>query len=155
MQWTLRRALGQDLDVIVSLERSTPELPHWNPAEYERYIADTTAQRYLLLVVEDAQRGDLAGFAAASLRAADVEVAELESVAVLSSARRYGLGRSLCEGVMEWGRQSGATTLQLEVRSQSAGAIELYRTLGFQSAGRRSRYYADPPDDALLMSRVL
>ena len=156
MQWRLRPALPEDLRGLVAMERATPELPHWREGEYELYLAGEAGRERLLLVAEDAGTGALLGFAAAMAVRTDAEApAELESLAVLPAARRRGLGRLLCLRVMEWCRERGSVALELEVRSASDGAIELYRSLGFRGVGRRSRYYADPPDDAVLMSCVL
>jgi [ribosomal protein S18]-alanine N-acetyltransferase len=41
------------------------------------------------------------------------------------------------------------------VRASNAGAIALYKLLGFVEAGRRPRYYQDPQDDAVLMRLTL
>ncbi len=155
MRWRLRPATEGDLPALVAMERSTRELPHWRATEYARYLAAEAGQTRLLLVADDGEGGGLAGFAAATLCAADSKSVELESVAVVPAARRNGVGRSLCEAVLEWSRQSGATALELEVRLESAGAVRLYTSLGFTIVGRRARYYSDPTDDALLMSRPL
>ncbi len=156
MQWRLRPALREDLRGLVAMERAMPDLPHWSEGEYEGYLASEAGRERLLLVAVDARTGALLGFAAAvAMRLGAEAPAELESLAVVPGARRGGLGRLLCLRVMKWCRECGARALELEVRSASGGAIELYRSLGFHSVGRRSRYYADPPDDAVLMSCVL
>jgi ribosomal-protein-alanine N-acetyltransferase len=49
----------------------------------------------------------------------------------------------------------GAQSMQLEVRSASVAALALYRSLGFVEQGRRTRYYRDPEDDAVLMAIAL
>jgi ribosomal-protein-alanine N-acetyltransferase len=90
-----------------------------------------------------------------ALKPGEVEFAELESVVVSASARRAGVGRVLCNAVLDWSRSQGATEVMLEVRAGSAGAIALYTGLGFTQAGRRPRYYRDPKDDALVMRRLL
>ena len=72
-------------------------------------------------------------------------------VAVSVPARRGGVGRALCEAVVRWCRERGATEVELEVRAGSAGAIALYAGLGFLAVGRRAGYYLDPVEDALLM----
>ena len=43
------------------------------------------------------------------------------------------------------------TDVLLEVRASNAAALAVYRALGFAATGRRPRYYADPPEDALLL----
>jgi ribosomal-protein-alanine N-acetyltransferase len=76
---------------------------------------------------------------------------ELESVVVGVSARRSGVGRILCEAVVRWCRERGATEVELEVRAGSVGAMALYKGLGFVAVGERAGYYRDPVEDALLM----
>jgi ribosomal-protein-alanine N-acetyltransferase len=78
-------------------------------------------------------------------------LAELESVAVAVTARRVGIGKELCLAVADWCRERGAMALELEVRAGSVGAIALYDGLGFVVAGRRTGYYREPMEDALLM----
>ncbi|HEV2665177.1 MAG TPA: ribosomal-protein-alanine N-acetyltransferase RimI, partial [Blastocatellia bacterium] len=46
----------------------------------------------------------------------------------------------------------GARAATLEVRSANASARAFYEKEGFMPVGLRRRYYADPPDDALLLS---
>jgi ribosomal-protein-alanine N-acetyltransferase len=82
-------------------------------------------------------------------------VGELESVAVDETARRRGVGRSLCEAVVDWSRGQGAMEIELEVRAGSEGAIALYAGLGFVVVGRRGSYYRNPDEDAVLMQLKL
>jgi ribosomal-protein-alanine N-acetyltransferase len=39
----------------------------------------------------------------------------------------------------------------LEVRESNSAAINLYKTLGFLTAGRRENYYHDPQEAAIVM----
>jgi ribosomal-protein-alanine N-acetyltransferase len=64
-------------------------------------------------------------------------------------------GRALCAAVLEWCRARGADAVELEVRAGSLGAIALYRQLRFIEVGRRSAYYRNPEDDAVLMRAAL
>ena len=139
---TIRPATKQDLPAIMALERSIPTAPHWTEEIYLRMLRDTTCE----IVVED-QNG-LRGFCVASIAAGE---AELDSVVVAQEARRRGVGRNLCNAVIGWARVQGARSISLEVRTGSIAATLLYRSLGFQIVGERKLYYADPPDDALIM----
>ena len=67
-------------------------------------------------------------------------------------ARRNGIGKALCQQVMDWSRYAGANELELEVRASSDGALALYRSLGFVEQGRRREYYRNPTEDAVLMA---
>ena len=43
--------------------------------------------------------------------------------------------------------------LTLEVRPSNSAAIALYRSFGFEEAGRRRNYYDLPKEDALILTR--
>ncbi len=88
------------------------------------------------------------------LRTAALE-AEILNLAVEPRSRRQGVARALLGAALEVSRAAGATLVFLEVRESNAGAIGFYQLQGFQASGRRRRYYHDPPEDALVLSRVL
>ena len=149
MKFQLRPARPSDLDAILALERATENAPHWPQSAYAAILEDAAAPRCLIV----AETSDaLAGFAVGMIQQS---AAELESVVVAANSRRAGLGRALCDAVLDWCGSHGATEIILEVRAASAGAIALYQSLGFVETARRPRYYRDPQDDAILMSRPL
>ncbi len=51
-------------------------------------------------------------------------------------------------------RVGDGAQLTLEVRRTNAGAITLYESFGFRSAGVRRRYYQDNGEDAIIMWRT-
>lgn len=82
------------------------------------------------------------------------DVADVQTVAVVESARRSGLGRQLLREGLDDARSRGCVRALLEVRAGNAAAIELYATEGFTSVDRRRGYYPDG-DDALVMEARL
>jgi ribosomal-protein-alanine N-acetyltransferase len=60
----------------------------------------------------------------------------------------------MLQAVKDWSRSEGATEVVLEVRESSA-AVEFYREFGFEQTGRRSAYYRDPVEDAVIMRAAL
>ena len=72
---------------------------------------------------------------------------EILNLAVAPSARRRGVALRLLEQELERGQGSWF----LEVRESNTAAIRLYRTLGFQPAGRREHYYENPPEAGIVM----
>jgi [ribosomal protein S18]-alanine N-acetyltransferase len=149
----VRRAVAADLGEVLAIERSAATAPHWAAAEYAACVqeageADASRRR---LVVAELGAG-VVGFAVGTVVALGEELqGELESVAVADRARRMGVGAALCAAVVDWCAESGAATIELEVRSASAGAMALYEGLGFVAFGRRPKYYRNPEDDAILM----
>ena len=51
------------------------------------------------------------------------------------------------------GRAVGIGRTVLEVRAGNAPALGLYRSSGFVQCGRRTAYYADTGEDALVLCR--
>ena len=151
----VRVGVAADLERVVALERAVAEAPHWGEAEYAAMVAQQSGGvRRCLFVAEVA--GGLVGFAVGKVIGEGVEcLTELESVVVDGRARRGGVGRGLCDAVVEWCGGQGAATMELEVRAGSAGAIALYGGLGFVVVGRRGAYYHGPVEDALLMELEL
>ncbi len=77
--------------------------------------------------------------------------ASLLSMAVVPEMRRLGLGRSLLTQLRQLLRQASCAEVHLEVRVGNIAAQSLYRNFGFRPNGRRTGYYADTGEDALLM----
>jgi ribosomal-protein-alanine N-acetyltransferase len=55
----------------------------------------------------------------------------------------------------EEGRARGARLSTLEVRRSNAGAIALYRAIGYRQVGVRPKYYAEENEDAIVMVKGL
>jgi ribosomal-protein-alanine N-acetyltransferase len=144
---SIRLMRAADLDRVLEIADNLPEAPHWNRAAY-LVALDAFAQPRRIAFV--AERADcVAGFAVASCVG---EEAELESISVDQSAQRLGVGRRLLEALTGALRAEGARRMLLEVRASNLYAIAFYSALGWVECGRRKRYYADPEEDALLLS---
>ena len=141
-----------DIDAVLLLSATEPTAPHWPPFEYLRMlkvIAEQPARRGAWIVESGAE---ISGFAIASHVADQVE---LEAIVVAPPARGHGLGTMLVEEVISWGRKFAARRLLLELRASNAAALRLYLRMGFVLDGRRSNYYQNPEEDAMLMGLSL
>ncbi|MGB7565885.1 MAG: GNAT family N-acetyltransferase [Prochlorococcaceae cyanobacterium] len=83
-----------------------------------------------------------------------VDELHITLVAVDPAYRRRGLGRLVLEALLGRAEALGAERATLEVAADNAAAVGLYRALGFETAGRRCRYYRDGRD-ALIQWRQL
>jgi N-acetylglutamate synthase len=63
----------------------------------------------------------------------------LSAVHVVETARRRGLARELCEALLAWGAERGATRAYVQVLADNTAATRLYESMGF-SVHHRSRY---------------
>ncbi len=77
--------------------------------------------------------------------------AHLHNLAVKKEFRRHNLAERLLTVMKDISRQVGVRSQTLEVRESNAAAIMLYRKSGFVVKGRRSLYYSDTREDALIM----
>jgi ribosomal-protein-alanine N-acetyltransferase len=65
--------------------------------------------------------------------------------------QRRGIGRRLVVALVAELERAEVEKLHLEVRASNGIAIAFYHSLGFIETGHRTRYYADPVEDAVLM----
>jgi ribosomal-protein-alanine N-acetyltransferase len=79
----------------------------------------------------------------------------INNLAVRADLRRRGLGRRLVREALRLGRELGCRQAILEVRPSNREAIRLYQSEGFEEISRRSRYYTDNQEDALVMATGL
>lgn len=138
----IRALRAADLPRIIQIENRSFSTP-WQESTFRGLLRRTDTD---LLGAE--RKGVLIGYAIAWTV---VDQAELGNVAVLPEARGTGVGRLLVETILARLRQRRALECFLEVRESNLGAQRLYRHLGFAVVGRRSRYYLDPVEDALVM----
>lgn len=141
--FTIRPASATDVDAIHSIEVASFADP-WKRDGFRDLILAGNAT---VVVAEIAATG-VVGFAV-SYAAADE--AEIANVAVSNSARRAGIGRALVDHVIAAALKGGAATVFLEVRDSNAAARALYIALGFAELARRTAYYSNPREDAVVM----
>ncbi len=77
---------------------------------------------------------------------------QVMNIAVHPDHRRQGTGAFLMQRAIRSGVEQKAESVWLEVRTSNRPARNLYEKLGFQEVGRRSRYYRDTGEDAIVMS---
>ena len=147
----LRAADMADLDRLVKLAGTCPGAPQWSRTTWAE-VLDSTKQEERRNVLMAESGGKLWGFGVVGIAA---DQAEIESLAVDADARRQGMGRRLCEGLMRWAGMRGASRVFLEVRMSNQAALALYETLGFREAAVRKAYYREPIEDGIVMARKL
>lgn len=146
---TTRVADLEDLSAILGLEQSLPSAAHWSADHYRSRIQSQPEEACVLV----AESGDaentpqFRGFLCARLVAGEWEI---ENVAVHPASRRQGIGAQLLQSLRERWQAAAGTALLLEVRESNHAARALYERHGFREVGRRSAYYRNPQEDAVL-----
>ena len=159
--WTARaaseirisRMSEHDLLEVVEIEEQSG-LSRWGWAAY--YAELQSGNRDLMLVAYPdkssiLERRRVAGYIVARETAGELHI---NNVAVREHFRRQGIGRALLARVVEEAERLRVTTAFLEVRDGNIAARTLYERCGFKAIARRSNYYSDPPEDALVMSLI-
>ena len=99
--------------------------------------------------IEDAE---VAGYLIAHHISPEIEIL---NIAVKKSKRRKKIATELFLTLFEYAKSEKAEKLTLELRASNRSAFALYKKLGFALDGFRKNYYANPKEDALLMSVIL
>ncbi|HEV7680558.1 MAG TPA: ribosomal protein S18-alanine N-acetyltransferase [Pyrinomonadaceae bacterium] len=140
-----------DLLEVVEIEESTG-LSRWGWAAY--YAELQGSNRHLMLVARipneehKPHRQQVAGYIVARLGADELHI---NNVAVREPYRRLGIGRALLDRILTEGKRSAVPSAFLELRAGNVAALSLYEDCGFRVTARRSRYYSEPVEDALVM----
>jgi ribosomal-protein-alanine N-acetyltransferase len=144
-----------DLLEVVEIEESSG-LSRWG---WEAYYGELVRGNETIMLVartrpdeSAAERFHIIGFIAARMSADELHI---NNMAVREGWRQDGIGSLLLGAALEEGRRRGARYSFLEVRASNDPAQALYNKFGFKENGRRPNYYANPTEDALVMTATL
>ena len=143
----LRPMVEADIPHVAAIERASFRSP-WP----DETFSDLLAHPGTCMLVAADDGGNVAGYAAAWFAG---RVGHLGDLAVAPSERRRGIATRLVRAVVRECRSAGARELLLEVRESNGSAQRLYAEMGFEDAGRRTGYYRDPPEDAVVMRLLI
>lgn len=121
----------------------------WTAASLREELARDDARGWVAIARDGAAGEAAVGYLLLRL---GVDAGEILSLAVDPAHRRRGVGRALVARALEAAGGAGRPRVDLELRASNAGALALYRGLGFVVVGGRPRYYRDG-EDAVLMTR--
>ena len=133
-----------DVAAVHEIERLSFRTP-WPAYAFEQELKGNRLARYLV-----ARAGDrVVGFAGIWTM---VDDAHITTFGVHPDWRRQGIGRQLLLNLAELSAAIGAKRMTLEVRASNLAAQALYRAFDFDVVGRRTGYYTDDGEDALIMT---
>ena len=138
-----------DIPGVVSIENSSFPTP-WSAASFRHELLENPYAR--LFVVRAPDPDGVVGFAC--LWIVDQEL-KINNLAIHPLWRRRGLGRRLLKFALGLALSEGCLEATLEVRPSNGAALAMYAGEGFQTVGRRKRYYSDTHEDALVMVRPI
>jgi [ribosomal protein S18]-alanine N-acetyltransferase len=137
-----------DLDGVLAIEDASFNNPTAR-AWYEAELARPDVCK--VFVIRTPQRS-VAGFAAFWKVLDEMHI---NNLAIHPDLRERGLGRRLLAGVLAAAYGMGVRRATLEVRRSNLAAQRLYAAAGFRVVGVREGYYAQPVEDALVLSTAV
>ena len=142
----VREFTASDVPAVLAILQESPEAAAWSRESLLRL--DSVAPTAWVAERDGIVAGFLIGRSAA-------DEFEILNIAVSRAHRQQGIGSKLLECALEFSRKGGIARVYLEVRASNEPGIALYKRHGFKECGRRSGYYRDPVEDAILLSLSL
>lgn len=134
----------RDIPDVVSIEESVFPATAWSAAQFWSELAQDD-RTYLIVEIA----GRPVAYAGVMVRP---PTADIQTIAVDADCRGRGIGRDLLDRLLRVAEKGGCSEVLLEVNAESAPAVALYESAGFEVIARRSSYYG-PGEDALIMRR--
>lgn len=144
----IRAARRDDVDDVAAIERQAFSDP-WSANSFRALFGNPLVH---FAVAEETITGRLLGYVVTWFV---VDEGEIANLAVADDMRRAGVGARLLDHALDIARERRCQVVFLEVRESNAAARGLYASRGFEVAGRRSKYYRKPVEDALVLRREL
>lgn len=143
---TVRGMTMEDAAAIAETEHQLFPDP-WS----EKGVLETLEQEKTICLTSE-KAGRIIGYLLAYTAAGEAEIAR---IAVVREQQRQGAARAMMKKLEEVCREKNIVRLLLDVRESNEPARAFYAASGFKEDGIRQRYYEDPQEDAVLMSRSL
>jgi len=138
----LRTATVADVDTLARLEVDLFGADAWSAATLTGDL-DTPGRRVVVAV----EGGRVVGYAVTGLAG---DLVDLLRIAVDPDRQGRGVAHALLEEMIEAGTLDGADAVLLEVSTENAAALGLYRAAGFAEIDRRRAYYRDGSDAVVM-----
>lgn len=136
----IKKMEAHHLDEVVEVEEKCFSTP-WSYESLKAQL-DLETSRFLVAVVDDR----VVGYMGVQIFSGEGYVT---NVATLPKYRGMGIAKALINQQLK----NEMEFLTLEVRESNIPAINLYKSFDFVEVGRRPKFYREPTEDAILMTR--
>ena len=138
----IRKMEERHIRDVVAIEEETFSSP-WSE---ESFVQESKRENNIYVVVEENEK--VIGYCGLWGIAGE---GQITNVAVSKDHRKRGIGKQMLTRLIEIGVEQGLEAFTLEVREGNKGALHLYESLGFYSAGLRKNFYSKPTENAVIM----
>jgi [ribosomal protein S18]-alanine N-acetyltransferase len=141
----------ESIDRIITLDRLCFG-GLWSEKSYQREL--TNENSHFLAVTVDPNLNDTTeGIIGFGCFWAILDEAHITLLGIHPDYQGQGLGQLLLRSILDRARSIEMARATLEVRPSNQGAIHIYEKHGFQTVGRRKKYYQDNGEDGIIMWR--
>ncbi|PSB56899.1 ribosomal protein S18-alanine N-acetyltransferase [Chamaesiphon polymorphus] len=141
----------EEIDSIVILDRLCFG-GLWSIDSYRRELTNENSH-FIGVSIDKTFAPDTAGIIGFGCFWAILDEAHITLLGIHPQYQRQGLGQLLLSALIDKARSIEMARATLEVRDSNHGAIQLYEKNGFQTVGRRKKYYQDTGEDGIIMWR--
>lgn len=138
----IRPMKSKDIKEILVIEAKAFSVP-WTESDF---ISELENPRAHYLVFEE--KGILIGYAGFWQV---LEEGHITNIAIAPEFQGQGYGKKLIQAMLNNARSIHIEQMTLEVRESNVNALKAYSSVGFHIEGRRSQYYTNPNEDAIIM----
>jgi [ribosomal protein S18]-alanine N-acetyltransferase len=124
----------------------------WSIDSYRREMTNENSH-FLGVSIDKTLAPETSGIIGFGCFWAILDEAHITLLGVHPQYQRQGLGKLLLGALLDKARSIEMARATLEVRASNQGAIDLYERFGFQTVGRRKKYYQDTGEDGIIMWR--
>ena len=136
-----------DFEQMLAIEKQSPS--PWSKKQLQEELAVPCSWHYAARSTKDEM---LIGYI---LGRTVIDEAEVFRLAVSSGFRRQGVAKKLLAHTLSLLQEKEVSRCFLELRSSNEPACKLYEGAGFKQTGCRKKYYSDPLEDAIVMTKLL
>lgn len=140
MTCALRPAVPDDITALLEIEHQSFSHQRWQAKDF-------LADECIVAEIDGRVVGFLVSRQISGERGEDAPQREILNIAVTPPFRRRGIAKALLKRELH----EHTAIFYLEVRESNLAAQALYRRLGFAEIGRRSEYYQEPSEGAIVM----
>ncbi len=148
---TIKPISVDEIDSIVILDRLCFG-GLWSIDSYRREMTNDNSH-FLGVSIDKTLEPETSGIIGFGCFWAILDEAHITLLGVHPQYQRQGLGKLLLGALLDKARSIEMARATLEVRASNQGAIDLYERFGFQTVGRRKKYYQDTGEDGVIMWR--
>ena len=145
---SIRRMDAADIPGVYALDVLSFSLP-WTERSFRYEVTGNANARNWVAELPQEGTGRLVGMLVLWFF---LDEAHIATLAVHPDFRRRGIARKLLQTALSAAYNEGARRSLLEVRVGNLAALNMYKEFGFEIVGRRSHYYHDNDEDAILMT---